>query len=314
MMIRNAASYLRPGLTAALGALLLLFAAYGTQAQDVAIKLLVNDDPISDYDIGQRARFLQLTAKEQPGPALDKKVTEMLITEHLQIQEGRKLGIAPSEAEVNRVLDGMAAQNNLDAAGLGRALGQAGVNVRTLKNRIGAQMVWQRVVQQKFRREVNVNDAQIDEALAQSGGSSSSGGITQLRLPLPNGANQQTVAAKIAEAENLRSRFRGCGSVSSLAKGVQGATIRNLKIQDATTLSSPARILVRNAKVGQMTPPTVSRAGIELYAVCGSQSAAPTGGLSVREEAERKIMNEELREKADEYLEEVRAKAFIEYR
>jgi len=286
--------------------------AFSAQAQDVTIKILVNDDPISDYDIAQRARFLQLTAKEQPGPALNQKSTEMLITEHLQLQEGRKLGITPSEADVNRVIEGMASQNNLDANGLKTALGRSGVNISTLKSRIGAQLVWQRVIQQKFRREVSVNDAQIDEALAESGGSSS-GGITQLRLPLPNGANQQTVAAKVAEAENLRARFRGCGSVQSLAKGVQGATIRNLKAQDSTTLGSPARILVKNAKVGQMTPPTVTRAGIELYAVCASQAAA-TGSLDVREQTERKIMNKELMEKSETYLEEVREKAFIEYR
>jgi hypothetical protein len=48
--------------------------------------------------------------------------------------------------------------------------------------------------------------------------------------------------------------------------------------------------------------------------VCASQSAAPTGGLDVREETERKIMSEAIRAKADEYLEEVRQKAFIEYR
>jgi peptidyl-prolyl cis-trans isomerase SurA len=310
----HALSNLQRSLAVIAAVFLLALAARGAEAQEVNIKLLVNDDPISDYDIAQRARFLQITAKEQPGPELNKKTTDMLITEHLQLQEGRRLGITPSDAEVTRVLDGMASQNNLDAAGLETALGRAGVNIRTLKNRIGAQMVWQRVVQQKFRREVSVNDAQIDEALAQSGAGASSGGIKQIRLPLANGANQKAVAAKVAEAENLRAQFRGCGSVQTLAKGVQGATIRNLKVQDATTLGSPARILVRNAKVGQMTPPTVSRAGVELYAVCGSQAAAATGDLDIRDQTERQIMNEELKEKAEQYLEELRQKAFIEYR
>ncbi|ODS00945.1 hypothetical protein AUC68_13560 [Methyloceanibacter methanicus] len=113
--------------------LALLFLTLGAQAQDVAIKLLVNDDPISDYDIAQRARFLQLTAKEEPGPALNQKTTEMLITERLQYQEGRKLGITASEADVDRVVEDMAARNNLDAAGLSTALGRAGVNVQTLR-------------------------------------------------------------------------------------------------------------------------------------------------------------------------------------
>ncbi len=63
-----------------------------------------------------------------------------------------------------------------------------------------------------------------------------------------------------------------------------------------------------------MTPPTVSRAGVELYAVCGGASAAATGDLNIRDETERKIMNEELKEKAEQYLVELREKAFIEYR
>ena len=292
----------------------LLLAAHTAEAQDVTIKILVNDDPISDYDISQRERFLMLTAREQPGPELTKKATEMLISERLQLQEGRKLGITPSEADVNRVLDDMASKNNLDSNGLSTALERSGVNISTLKNRIGAQMVWQRVIQQKFRRDVQVSDAQIDEALSQASSGSSGGGIKQIRLPLPSGADQRAVAAKVAEAENLRSRFRGCGNVQSLAKGVDGATVRALKVQDATTLGSPARILVRNAKVGQMTPPTVTRAAVELYAVCGSDAPAAAGDLNVRDETERKIMNEELVGKAEQFLKEVRDQAFIEYR
>ena len=310
----HSTSLIRRSFAAVLGVLLLLLVTHGGQAQDVAIKLLVNDDPISDYDIAQRARFLQLTAKEQPGPALTEKSTEMLITEHLQFQEGRKLGITANEADVNRVVEDMASRNNLDSAGLATALSSSGVNIQTLKNRIGAQMVWQRVIGQKFRREVNLKDAQVDEALSQSGGGKSSGGIKQLRLTLCSRSNQKTVAARVAEAENLRARFRGCGNFQSLAKGVDGATVRNLRVQDASTLGSPARILVQNAKVGQMTPPTVTRAGVELYAVCAAQTAAANGALDVRDSAKRKIMNDELLAKADEYMKEVRDKAFIEYR
>ena len=37
-------------------------------AQEVSIKVLVNDDPISDYDIDQRQRFLAITTQQQPVP------------------------------------------------------------------------------------------------------------------------------------------------------------------------------------------------------------------------------------------------------
>ena len=52
----------------------------------MSIKVLVNDDPISDYDIDQRERFLAITTQQQPSPALKKQATDMLIDERLQIR------------------------------------------------------------------------------------------------------------------------------------------------------------------------------------------------------------------------------------
>src|SRR5688572_16898509 len=123
-------------------------------AQEVSIKVLVNDSPISDYDIDQRERFLAITTQQQPSPALKKQATEMLIDELLQMQEGKRLSVSSDEEEVRRVLSGMAEKNNLDLDGLTSALGKAGVNIKTLKDRIRAQIVWQESVRRKFRREV----------------------------------------------------------------------------------------------------------------------------------------------------------------
>ena len=66
--------------------------------------MLVNDDPITVYDVEQRQRFLAVTTQEQPSPALKKKATDMLIEERLQIQQARKLGITPDEQDVTKVL------------------------------------------------------------------------------------------------------------------------------------------------------------------------------------------------------------------
>jgi peptidyl-prolyl cis-trans isomerase SurA len=289
----------------------LLVAAPG-HAQEVSIKVLVNDDPISDYDIAQRERFLALTTKAQPGPELKKKSTDMLIDERLQIQEGRKLGVTPDEEDVTKILSDMAGKNNLDVAGLTTALGRAGVNVKTLRDRIRAQLVWQSVVRQKFRREVQIGDIDVDRALADSGeDAESSVQVRQVQLELPSGADERAIAAKIAAAETLRARFSSCANIPDLAKS-GGATVKDLQEQQAAALAQPARLLVKNAKVGQMTPPTVSRSGVDLYAVCGSR--AVTSDDSVRETTQRKLMNEEMLIRAQRLLRDLRQDAFIEYR
>ena len=66
------------------------------QAQaEQSIVVIVNDDPISAYDIEQRERFLAITTHEEPSAALKKKATEMLIEERLQMQQAKKLGLTP---------------------------------------------------------------------------------------------------------------------------------------------------------------------------------------------------------------------------
>lgn len=291
-----------------------LFGAGLTIAQEVSIKVLVNDDPISDYDIAQRERFLAITTQTQPSPKLKKEATDLLIDERLQIQAGRSIGATPDDADVNRVLSDMASKNNLDVNGLTTALGRAGVNVKTLKDRIRAQLVWQDVVRRKFRHLVNVGDIDVDRALQESGDvdSNSSAQVRQIRIALPSGADQRTVAAKLAAAEVMRTRFRSCASVPELAKSLSGATVKDLQGAQTTTLPQPARLLVQNAKVGQMTPPTLSRSAVELYAICGGQSATSTA--KVREQTQSKLRNEEMMIHAERLLRDLRQEAFIEYR
>jgi peptidyl-prolyl cis-trans isomerase SurA len=283
-------------------------------SQELSIKVLVNDDPISDYDISQRERFLALTTKAQPGPELKKKSTDLLIDERLQTQAGREFGYTADEEEVNRVLTDMASKNNLDLDGLTKALGSAGVNIKTLRDRIRAQLVWQDVVRRKFRHQVQIGDVDVDKALESSeeeGATESSLQLRQVRLALSS-TDQRAVAAKLAAAEALRARFSSCSNVADLAKGVEGASVRTIPEQHASTLPQPARLLVQNAKAGQMTPPTISRAGVELYAVCGTRSA--TADTDIRETTERRLLGEEMMIRAERLLRDLRQDAFIEYR
>jgi len=320
-MIAVAGSGFRRGaglVAALLLAVFLIGGANPGRAQEVSIKVLVNDDPISDYDIDQRERFLAITTQEQPSPALKKKATEMLIDERLQLQEGRKLGVTANEDDVTKILDDMAKKNNLTVDGLATALGNAGANIKTLKDRIRSQAVWQESVRRKFRREVQIGEADIDVAMAVTGGHAGTAAaapaettlqLRQVKYEIPAGADQKTIAARLAAAENLRARFDNC---ADLAKGVDGASVKTLQDQKPASLAQPARLLVTSAKIGQMTPPTISAAAVELYAVCGKRSFR--GDETDRNDAQRKLMNDEMGLRAERLLRDLRQEAFVEYR
>ena len=74
------------------------------------------------------------------------------------------------------VLGDMAQKNNLNVDGLATALGKAGVNIKTLKDRIRAQLVWQQAVQKKFRRDIQIADADVEKAMSEAGGEDGAGG------------------------------------------------------------------------------------------------------------------------------------------
>jgi peptidyl-prolyl cis-trans isomerase SurA len=314
-MIRTAVRFARS--VGLLAALLVAIGASIALTQETSIKVLVNDDPISDYDIDQRQRFLAITTQDKAGPALKKKSTDLLIDERLQMQQGRKLGITPDADDVNRVLGDMAKKNNLEVDGLATALGRAGVNIKTLRDRIGAQMVWQAVIRRKFRHIVQIGEVDVDRALSDAG--ETTGGETQttmqlhqVKFSLPSNADQRAIAAKVAAAEALRAKFSNCAQITTLAKATAGASIKTLRDQQTSTLPQPARLLVMNAKVGQMTPPTLSPSGVELYAVCGKRSIG--GDTKVRAATQRKLLNEEMMIRAERLLRDLRQDAFIEYR
>jgi len=136
--------------------------------------------------------------------------------------------------------------------------------------------------------------------------------LRQVKFELSGNPDQRTLASRLAEAEALRTRFESCSNVAELAKGIKGASVKVLADQQPGALAQPARLLVMNAKVGQMTPPTISASAIELYAVCGKR--AVKGDPQQREQTEHKLMQQEMEIRAERLLRDLRQDAFIEYR
>lgn len=307
---------------AAVAVLAVLVSLFGNAAPawaqaEQSIVVLVNDDPITVYDVEQRQRFLAVTTQEQPSPALKKKATDMLIEERLQIQQAKKLGITPSEEDVTKVLAGMAKNNNMNPEQLGAALGQMGVNIKTLRDRIRAQVVWQDLIRKKFRRDVSIAETDVDKALgsgadAEAPKEETTFQLRQVKYEIPTDANQASIAKQLAAVESVRAKVQSCSNLSSFTKDMKGFKIKTLQDQLPGSLGQPMRTLVMNAKIGQMTPPTLSGSAIEAYAVCGKH--ATKGDPEKRQQTETKLLEEELGIRAEGLLRDMRQGAFIEYR
>jgi peptidyl-prolyl cis-trans isomerase SurA len=225
---RRAGARYCSGLTASLLIAILVGGIAAVIAQEVSIKILVNDEPISDYDIDQRERFLAITTQQQPSPALKKQAADMLIDERLQFQEGRKVSITPVDEDVTAILGDMAQKNNLNVEGLATALGKAGVNIKTLKDRVRAQLVWQATVQKKFRRDIQIADADVDEALASGaaadGGAAAEGGAAAAATEPALSPRAPTSGSSPASLRRPRACARGSNLAPTSPKASRAQT------------------------------------------------------------------------------------------
>lgn len=298
----------------------LLFAAGLQRAhaqEEQRIMVLVNETPISAFDIAQRTRFIAVTTRQKPSAALQKKATEELISEAIQLREARKNGVIITKEQIDQAVNNIAQRNNMTGAKLVAALAQLGVNERTFRQKFEAQLAWGRVVRGKFRNQVSIGGAQIDQALSDSG--PGEGGkqtsvfqLQRVRLIFSDSASQKKIAQRLVEAEQLRQRVKSCDGLEEATRRISGASIKAVGRKTANQIPQPSRAVLEVAKPGQLTPAYITATGVELYAVCSRRTVQANDGK--REEVERQLRGQEFQILALRHLRDLRQEAFVEYR
>ena len=138
------------------------------QAQSpFAAALYVNDDPITNYDITQKMRFLQFIGAAGDNPR--ERAIERLIEDRLQMQEGRRLGGRVPPDAIEAGIAEFAARADISSEELVSRLTQAGVDRETLISFISAGVIWRELVRTLYGSQIRITDAQIDQALSLEG-------------------------------------------------------------------------------------------------------------------------------------------------
>ncbi|HEY4918892.1 MAG TPA: hypothetical protein VII40_02205 [Xanthobacteraceae bacterium] len=123
-----------------------LFAAVVMAGVASAQDIVVDGETITAGDIDQRSRFDQLATHKMPSR---EQVIDELRGELHDIHEASKLGLIPSASDVDTAYANMAARMHLTADQLTKALVQKGIDARTLKQRIRADIVRQQHLRSK---------------------------------------------------------------------------------------------------------------------------------------------------------------------
>lgn len=126
------------------------------------IAAIVNDFPISEFDVTARANLIQLQRGGQGTVSADLKKQALadLIDERIKIQEAAKQGVSPSEADIGQALSHLERQNGLASGSFQKMLAEKNIPFDTMKAQITADLGWMRVLQKSGRTAV-ISDAEI---------------------------------------------------------------------------------------------------------------------------------------------------------
>ena len=293
-------------------ALLLVAGGSPLRAQTVAV--MVNGEPITNYDIEQRGKLNFLTSRK---PAVRQEVINELIDEKVKIREGKKFGVDPTISDIEQSYAAMSSRMRITPEQLTQSLESQGIRPDTLKARMRAEVVWSSLVRGRFKQSLQVGEKDV-AAAAQAGGSEKleteafEYQLQPVVLIVPKGSAPTLIEARRKEAEALRSRVQSCEEANNLFKSMQNATIRSVVTKTSADLPAPLREVLDKTPIGHLTAPEQTKQGVEMVALCGRKPT--TVDTPKKREIRDKMFVEKYEAKSKAYLQEVRKAAMIEYR
>jgi peptidyl-prolyl cis-trans isomerase SurA len=276
------------------------------------IPILVNDEPITQYDIAQRVRLMRLGG-EKGGT---REAADQLIDETLQLLEAQRRGVSVPEGQVNGAFASIADRLKLTPVQLTAALKGEGIEADSLKKRFRAQIAWQQLVQMRTAVKATVRSEDVTAQLLQKGDPNTMTSrefvLQQIVFVVPAGSPAALYQQRRHEAEAFRQRFQGCDAAIDQAKQLRGVVVKDIGRRDSSQLQGPQGEEVQKTPVGKTAPPNRIDQGIELVAVCSTRDVQSTA--IARAEIENQLYLKQTADLGKDYLKELRDRAIIEYR
>jgi peptidyl-prolyl cis-trans isomerase SurA len=249
----------RLAMTAATWAALSLPAAAQNRFETV---VTVDDAIITEYEIGQRSRFLQLL--NAPGSTREGAI-KALIEDRLKMQAARTAGLELDAEGLDGALSEFAGRANLSKAEFITALERAGVSEETFRDFVGVNVIWGDVIRARYGNRVQISEADIDRVLGASGGATSIRVLMSeiiIPAPPPQAAQAQARAEQAAQAKSVAEFASFARRFSATASRSRGGRLDWVPLNN---LPAQLRGLILGLAPGEVTDPLPIPGAIALF-------------------------------------------------
>ncbi len=310
-----ATSLSRPVRLAAAGLALLVVSGWNSPSRAQSVVLMVNGEPITSFDIEQRGKLDALSTHKTPPR---EQIIDELIDDKVKIKEAKKFGIDPSASDIDAIFASMGSRMRLSPDQLAAVLARQGVRPETMKAKMRADSVWASLVRGRYKDSLQVSEKDVQSAILVKGDENADKttsfeyNMRPIVLVVPRGAAPGILESRRKEAEALRNRVQSCDEANNIFRTMTDAAIRDNVIKTSADLPAPLRDMLDKTPIGHLTPPEVTKQGVEMVALCERK---PTTVDSPQKREQRdKMFAQKFEAKSKAYLQDIRKAAMIERR
>ena len=264
------------------------------------IVAVVNTEAVTSVELAQRLERVEADAKRNnnrlpDADTLRQQVLDLLIDERVQITFAREAGQKVDDADIDRAVANVAAQNQLTLPQLRERLRADGMELSRFRANLRDQLMVERVREREVNSRIRITDADIEQALNAMRAKSSSEAqlnLAQILVTVPEGASAELVSQRQALALAALGRVQAGEDFSKVAREVSEDGKREaggeIGLRPASRLPDLFVGGVKGLAVGAIAPaPLRSAAGFHVLKLIERDDA---GALKVTQAQVRHIL------------------------
>ena len=190
------------------------------------IVAVVNQELVTNREVQARlARVEQDAARNNTRlpdrDALQREVLDQLIDERAQLGFARDSGVRVDDAEIERAVGNVAAQNQLTLAQLRERLRTEGLDFARFRQNLRDQLALERVREREVQTRLRITDAEIEAWLTEQrekNGAATEYNIAQILIAVPENATPAVVAQRRQLGVTLLQRLRAGEDFAALVR------------------------------------------------------------------------------------------------
>jgi len=293
------------------------------------IAAVVGDDIIMSSEVEEKAapllselaRVTDQQKRAARAASLRREVLERLIDEQLILQQATELRLSVSSEEVDKSIEEIKKQNNIDDDQLKSALRAQNMTMAAYRQDLKRQIMRYRVINIAVGSKVSISDEEVQSYYDRH---MKSGADVQVRashifIAIPEGADAGVVAERQATAGKLLERAKAGEDFAKLAREHSEDAATRAEGGDLGTfgkdmLPKPIEEIVFSMRVGEVRGPVRADRGFHVIKQVERKVKDAKPHAQMREELRKQLRQKDMERQTKSYLADLRKKTLVDVR